>query len=186
MTVQSEKFLVDAKRVAFDLEHRRKIRFNIGKYDLAVDKGRQRYANQSLAKNRAAFIKRKMLMQLPELLEQLEANLIKKDVEVHWAQTDADVLKVIEEIAKKENVKRVVKSKSMTTEEVELNHFLESIDVEPLETDLGEFIVQVAGEKPYHIVTPAMHKSKEDIDKLFHEKFNTPSGSTPEALTAWV
>lgn len=186
MTVQSEKFLIDAQRVAFDLEHRRKIRFNIGKYDVAVDKGKLRYSNQPLAKERAAYIKRQVLNQLPELLEQFENKLIDRGVEVHWAQTDADVLKLIGDIAQKENVKRVVKSKSMTTEEVELNHFLESIDVEPLETDLGEFIVQVAGEKPYHIVTPAMHKSKEDIDKLFHEKFQTPSGSTPEELTAWV
>ncbi|PZX19405.1 L-lactate dehydrogenase complex protein LldF [Breznakibacter xylanolyticus] len=186
MSKQSHQFLNDAQRVAFDLEHRRKIKFNIGKYDLAVEKGRERYSHQPLAKQRAAFLKRRVLNRLPELLEELENNLVRNGAEVHWAQTDADVLKIIGEVARREQVKCVVKSKSMTTEEVELNHFFESMNVEPLETDLGEFIVQVAGEKPYHIVTPAMHKSKEDIDALFHQKFKTPSGSTPQELTAWV
>ena len=68
------------------------------------------------------------------------------------------------------NSKTVVKSKSMTTEEIELNHHLEEIGVESLETDLGEYIVQLAGEKPYHIVTPCMHKSRQDIAELFTEK----------------
>ena len=71
----------------------------------------------------------------------------------------------------------------MTTEEIELNEALEKSEIESLETDLGEYIVQIAGEKPYHIVTPAMHKSKEDIAQLFHEKFNTPEESTPEEIT---
>jgi L-lactate dehydrogenase complex protein LldF len=87
---------------------------------------------------------------------------------------------------KKNNVKLVVKSKSMTTEEIELNEALEKNEIENIETDLGEYIVQIAGEKPYHIVTPAMHKSKEDIALLFNEKFNTPSESTPEELTTFV
>jgi len=74
----------------------------------------------------------------------------------------------------------------MATEEIELNHKLEQHNIESIETDLGEYIVQIAGEKPYHIITPAMHKSKEDIIRLFHEKFNTPETSTPEDLTAFV
>ena len=80
----------------------------------------------------------------------------------------------------------MVKSKSMTTEEIELNEALEKNNIESLETDLGEYIVQIAGEKPYHIVTPAMHKSRDDIAKLFNKKFNTPRESTPEELTSFV
>ena len=94
--------------------------------------------------------------------------------------------KNIKEILNEEESTSVVKSKSMTTEEVELNEHLEENNIEVVETDLGEFIVQVAGEKPYHIVTPAMHKSKEDVAELFCEKFNTPIESTPEELTAFV
>ncbi|MDP4185335.1 MAG: LUD domain-containing protein, partial [Bacteroidota bacterium] len=72
------------------------------------------------------------------------------------------------------------------SEEIEFNHHVEKIGIESVETDLGEFIVQVAGEKPYHIVTPAMHKSRHDIAALFHDKFNTPEGSSPEFLTKYV
>ena len=87
------------------------------------------------------------------------------------------------QIIKENEAKTVVKSKSMTTEEIELNEELEKNKIEVLETDLGEYIVQIAGEKPYHIVTPAMHKSKEDVAELFAEKFGTPKNSTPEYLT---
>jgi L-lactate dehydrogenase complex protein LldF len=182
----SQQFLKDAQRVAFDQTHRNKIKFNIGKYDVAVEKGKTRYLNLELAKKRAAFRKREVLANLPELLEQFEAKALSNGTEVFWANTSDDALLRITELAKEVDAKMVVKSKSMTTEEIELNEHLEHIGVEPLETDLGEFIVQVAGEKPYHIVTPAMHKSKEDIDALFHEKFNTKKGSTPEELTLYV
>ena len=74
----------------------------------------------------------------------------------------------------------------MISEEIELNEFLEKHKREVFETDLGEFIVQLAGEKPYHIVTPAMHKSKEDVAKLFHEKFGLPENSKPEEITLFV
>lgn len=74
----------------------------------------------------------------------------------------------------------------MTTEEIDFNEHIEKIGVETLETDLGEYIVQLAGEKPYHILTPAMHKSRHDIAALFHEKFDTPEGSDPQYLTAYV
>lgn len=181
-----KKFLIDASNIVFDQVHRNKIKFNIGKYDLAVSNGEKRYSNQELAKERAGYIKRDVLNNLPELLEQFESNIIKNGTEVFWAETTKDVLSKIEEIVHNENISSVVKSKSMTTEEIDLNDFLEQINVEPYETDLGEFIVQLEGEKPYHIVTPAMHKSKEDIDALFHRKFNTKEGSTPEELTLFV
>jgi L-lactate dehydrogenase complex protein LldF len=74
----------------------------------------------------------------------------------------------------------------MTTEEVELNETFKKNKIESLETDLGEFIVQQAGQKPYHIVTPAMHMSKGDIAELYHEKFQTPETLTPEELTAYT
>jgi L-lactate dehydrogenase complex protein LldF len=74
----------------------------------------------------------------------------------------------------------------MVTEEISLNEHLEKAGIESLETDLGEYIVQLAGEKPYHIVTPAMHKSKEQVAELFTEKFDLEAGSTPEQVTAFV
>jgi len=103
-----------------------------------------------------------------------------------WAQDSKEAVNEILKIVKKKSAKLIVKSKSMTTEEIDLNPSLEKKKVEVLESDLGEYIVQQAGEKPYHIVTPAMHKSKEDIAELFHEKFDTPIDSTPEELTTFV
>jgi L-lactate dehydrogenase complex protein LldF len=79
-----------------------------------------------------------------------------------------------------------VKQKTMVSEELELNELFEKNRKEVFETDLGEYIVQLAGEKPYHILTPAMHKSKEDVSRLFHEKFNLPPGSEPEQIARFV
>lgn len=172
--------------ISFDLEHRKRIRFNISKYDVAVDKGRSRYSNINLAKDRAAYIKRDVLKNLDTYLLQFEHNITQKGAEVLWASDAKEATDYIKKILKNSNCKLLVKSKSMTTEEIDFNEHAEEIGVESIETDLGEFIVQVAGEKPYHIVTPAMHKSKEDISELFNKLFDTPPNSTPEALTAWV
>jgi L-lactate dehydrogenase complex protein LldF len=87
------------------------------------------------------------------------------------------------QICKLHQTKQVVKSKSMVTEEIHLNDFLEKNNIESVETDLGEYIQQLDGEAPYHIVTPAMHKSKEDVAKLFHEKLGVEPNLTPSELT---
>ena len=172
--------------ISDDLEHRRRIKFNISKYDIAVSKGLTRYANVNLAKNRAAYIKRDVLKKLDSYLIQFEENIKRRGVEVIWALDAQEATEEIKKILLDAECKLLVKSKSMTTEEIDFNEEVEHIGIESVETDLGEFIVQVAGEKPYHIVTPAMHKSKEDIADLFNKVFHTPPNSTPEALTAWV
>src|SRR5207237_5516379 len=86
-------------------------------------------------------------------------------------------------ICQQKNCRSLVKSKSMVTEEIHLNDFLGQHNIESVETDLGEYIQQLDGEPPYHIVTPAMHKSKEDVAKLFAEKLGTDPKLTPEQLT---
>ncbi|HKI90560.1 MAG TPA: LUD domain-containing protein, partial [Draconibacterium sp.] len=106
--------------------------------------------------------------------------------EVIWARNGNEAVTEIKRILKENNAKLLVKSKSMISEEIELNEHVEKAGVESVETDLGEFIVQVAGEKPYHILTPAMHKSKEDVAELFNEKFETPPGASPKELTLFV
>lgn len=180
------KFLKDSEKKAFDLEHRNKINYNISKYDAAVIKGKKQYRDLELARSRAYVIKHKVVNNLEKYLIEFAANFEKKGGKIIWAQDGDEAVKEILDLMKKNNVKLVVKSKSMTTEEIELNEALEKNEIENIETDLGEYIVQVAGEKPYHIVTPAMHKSKEDIAQLFNEKFNTPSESTPEEITNYV
>ena len=180
------KFLKDSEQKAFDLEHRNKINYNISKYDTAVINGKNQYKFLDLAKNRAYVIKHKVINNLEKYLIEFAANFEKKGGKIIWAQDKDEAVKEILDLMKKNNVKLVVKSKSMTTEEIELNEALAKNEIENIETDLGEYIVQIAGEKPYHIVTPAMHKSKEDVALLFNEKFNTPSESTPEELTTFV
>lgn len=186
MSTQSHQFTKDAHKIAFDINHRKKIKFNIGRYDAAVEKGMARYANVEEAKNRAANIKREILQHWSDYLLEFEKNITANGAQVLWAESATEATGFIKKILTKNEAKLLVKSKSMTTEEIDLNHSAESVGCESVETDLGEFIVQVAGERPYHIVTPAMHKSKGDIAKLFNDKFDTPIESTPEELTNYV
>lgn len=178
-------FLKDSE-IAFDRKHRQTIGFNMSKYKQSAQKGKERYRNMELAKQRASYIKAKTIANLADYLGEFEKNAKKNGAEVVWARNGEEAVSEILAILKEENARLLVKSKSMISEEIELNENLEKAGVEPVETDLGEFIVQVAGEKPYHILTPAMHKSKEDVAELFHEKFDTPPHSSPEELTRFV
>lgn len=181
-----KKFTRDAEVKAFDPEHRRKINFNISRYDIAVEKGKKQYKNIEVAKKRAAHIKHKIVNKLDDYLIEFEANFTSRGGKVIWALDANEALKEIIAILRKNEARNIVKSKSMITEELEFNEALQHEGIESLETDLGEYIVQLDGDKPYHIVTPAMHKSKEDIAALFNKKFGTPIESTPEDITAFV
>jgi L-lactate dehydrogenase complex protein LldF len=183
---QAHKFTHDAEAIAFDEKHRNTIKFNISRYDTAVIKGMARYNNVEAAKTQAAAIKRDVLKDWDKYLIQFEEKISARGVQVLWAADAAEATTYIEQILRENDAHLLVKSKSMTTEEIELNETAAKIGCESVETDLGEFIVQLAGEKPYHIVTPAMHKSKGDIAKLFNEKFGTPIDSTPEEMTEYV
>jgi len=186
MSKEKEIFLKKSEEIAFDLKHRATIKFNMSKYDAAADRGMKRYSNLELAKSRASYVKSLAIHHLYDYLIEFEKNVTANGASVIWAEDEVEAIEAIKNILIENNSKTVVKSKSMTTEEIELNHHLEEIGVESLETDLGEYIVQLAGEKPYHIVTPCMHKSRQDIAELFTEKFNTPEGSTPEYLAEFV
>src|SRR5271154_408095 len=179
----AEEFIIASEEKAFDMAHRRIINYNIGKYDSAVDRGLSKIINLENTKRKAHAIKWRVMENLDKFLPEFEANFQKRGGKVIWANDAAEANREILNILKKANAKTVVKSKSMVTEEIELNHFLEKHHIESLETDLGEYIVQLLGQKPYHIVTPAMHLSKEDIAKLFNERFGSPLDATPEELT---
>ncbi len=186
MSQQKTQFLKDTSNIAFDENHRKIIDFNILRYEKAVIKGKKQYLNLELAKDRAARIKRNVVNNLELHLIEFELNFSKNGGQIIWAENAEDAINAIKKISKLHDVKKIVKSKSMITEEIELNKHLENEGIESLETDLGEYIVQIAGEKPYHIVTPAMHKSKEDIALLYHEKFDTPKDFSPEELTLYT
>jgi len=186
MSEASQTFLKKSKLKAFDKDHRKTIKYNIGKYNQAFHRGLEQYADIETARLRAANIKHKTINDLDKYLIEFEQNFINNGGKVIWANDTKEAINEILKILTAREVKNVVKSKSMTTEEIELNVFLEKNNINPIETDLGEYIVQLGGEKPYHIVTPAMHKSKEDVAKLFHEKFDWDENLSPEQMTGKV
>lgn len=183
MAQTAESFIAKSTIKSGDYEHRRKINFNIGKYNAAVPAGKQQFAELMVARERAKNVKWRAIETLDQQLEAFEMQITKRGAKVIWAETAENALAEIGKICKEKNCKTLVKSKSMVTEEIHLNKFLESQGIESVETDLGEYIQQLDGEAPYHIVTPAMHKSKEDVAKLFADKLGTLSNLTPEQLT---
>ena len=183
MTERSSTFVAKSTVKAADLEHRRKINFNISKYNAVVPQGKSQFDDLPLARQRAKNVKWRALETLDYQLEAFEANFTKRGGKVVWAENAEQALKEIHRICKEKNCRTVVKSKSMVTEEIHLNKFFKEKGIESVETDLGEYIQQLDDEPPYHIVTPAMHKSKEDVAKLFYEKLHTAPHLSPEQLT---
>lgn len=183
MTENASTFIAKSTIKSADLEHRQKINYNIGKYNSVVPVGKQQFENTDLARERAKNIKWRALETLDQKLEEFEMNFTRRGGKVIWAQNSQEALDEILKICKEKNCKSIVKSKSMVTEEIHLNSFLAENNIESVETDLGEYIQQLDGEAPYHIVTPAMHKSKEDVAKLFEKKLGTPSKLSPQELT---
>ena len=168
---------------AADLNHRKTINYNIGKYNAVVPVGKRQFADLEFARKKAKNTKWKALETLDIQLEKFEKNLLAKGGKVIWAVDAAQAREAILKICNERNCKSLVKSKSMVTEEIHLNDFLHENGIESVETDLGEYIQQLDNEPPYHIVTPAMHKSKEDVARVFHEHLQTPLDLSPEQLT---
>ena len=176
-------FIESSTDKAADKEHRRKINFNIGRYNAAVPNGKQQFFDVHLAREKAKNIKWKAIETLDRQLEKFETAITKRGAKLIWAETAEQAREEILKICQEKNCRTLVKSKSMVTEEIHINEFLEKHQITSVETDLGEYIQQLDGEPPYHIVTPAMHKSKEDVAKLFAEKLGTDPNLTPEQLT---
>lgn len=183
MTETAASFIAKSTIKAADLEHRRKINFNIGRYNAVVPQGKQQFTDVMLAREQAKNVKWRAIETLDQQLEEFELQITKRGATVIWAETAEDALEEIGKICDAKQCKTVVKSKSMVTEEIHLNHYLEKRGIESIETDLGEYIQQIDGEPPYHIVTPAMHKSKEDVARLFADKLGTAPNLSPEQLT---
>lgn len=128
-------------------------------------------------------IRQHALANLPQLLVQLEEQLTAAGVQVHWAETGDEANDIILRIAQRRGARKVIKGKSMASEEIELNHYLGERGVECLESDMGEYIVQMAGEKPSHIVMPAIHKTRQDIGTLFEQHIpGTPYSDDVDTL----
>ena len=183
MSETAASFIAKSTIKAADLEHRRKINFNISKYNAVVPIGKSQFTDVNITRERAKNIKWEAIEHLDKYLLEFEQKITARGATVIWANDTAEALEAIGKICKERNCKTLVKSKSMVTEEIHLNDYLEAAGIESVETDLGEYIQQLDGEPPYHIVTPAMHKSKEDVAKLFASKLGTKPDLTPEELT---
>ena len=183
MTNHVKDFVKRSLSKGFDAAHRQKINFNIGKYNAKVPEGKKQFVDVELVRERAKNIKWRAIETLDQTLETFEYNFTKNGGTLLWAETADDAAQLILKICADKGCTSVVKSKSMATEEIHLNDVLEKNGIESVETDLGEYIQQLDGEAPYHIVTPAMHKSKEDVALLFHQKLGTAPNLTPQELT---
>jgi L-lactate dehydrogenase complex protein LldF len=183
MTTTLEQFKHDAAEKTADLRHRAVIQKAIATYDAAVARGWLRFADWQNARSHAAAIKWETINHLDRYLEQFERNVLANGGHVFWAETAEDARAHILQLARQHAVEKVVKSKSMTTEEIHLNDALETAGIHTVETDLGEYICQIRGEPPYHIVTPVMHLTKADIARTFQEKLGTPLTDSAEELT---
>jgi len=173
----SGTFVEDKSRSAW---HDKALWFVRSKRDIAVMK----VENWEQLRKQAAHIKTHCLSNLDKYLIEFEENAKKNGVIVHWANDGDEHNKIVGEILQKHKVKKIVKSKSMLTEECELNPFLEKQGIEVIDTDLGERIIQLREEPPSHIVLPAIHIKKEEVSELFNEKWNTEKGNNdPEYLT---
>ena len=156
--------------------------FNQGRYDSV-----SRLEDYEALKGRAREIKEDAIERLPELIAQLEETVEANGGTVYIADDADDANRYIREVCREREAERVVKSKSMTSEEIEINDFLQADGIDVVETDLGEWVLQVADEEPSHIVGPAIHKSREGIARLFNETFDLDDElETAEELTMFA
>jgi L-lactate dehydrogenase complex protein LldF len=184
MNPTAQEFLRRAAEKAGDSGHRRIIDRNMATYHTNIASGKKRFANWEAARSRASEIKWDAINHLDRYLLEFEQRVTERGGHVFWAANAEEARRYIADLATARGVHRVVKSKSMVTEEIHLTPALEKRGIEVFETDLGEYIVQLRNEPPYHIVTPAMHLSRVEIAKLFREKLEGVTSDDPPGLVA--
>lgn len=165
---------VSFKRRAHDAVHDAQLRKNFrGAMDFLMAKRAAQFPDGDEMERLRTFgnaVRARALSKLPELLERLEANLTRNGIRVHWAETVDEANAIVHDIVRTHEAKQVIKGKSMVSEEMEMNHYLEGYGVDCLESDMGEFIVQLGKEKPSHIIMPAIHLNAGQVAALFHDK----------------
>ncbi|MGD1971667.1 MAG: LutB/LldF family L-lactate oxidation iron-sulfur protein [Desulfobacterales bacterium] len=178
-------FQKNASRALNDKQLRKNFKFAMGNFIL---KRKQIFSDERKTEQLRQIgnaIKRRALSQLPQLLEQLEKKCTRNGIQVHWAETTMEANQQVLRIMNAHQATHMVKGKSMVSEEMGLNEFLQKKGIDVVETDLGEFIIQLNDEKPSHIIVPAIHKNKQQIAKIFHQKLpDTPYTENVEELNA--
>ena len=154
--------------------------------DGLMSKRRDAFADWDLETLRelGANIRLRALARLPDLLEQLEANCEANGIRVHWAENGEEACRIIREICESHGARSVIKGKSMVSEEMHLNAHLEAAGIEALESDLGEYLVQLNEQTPSHIIMPAIHLNTDEISEIMHEKTGTERTRDVDYMTA--
>jgi L-lactate dehydrogenase complex protein LldF len=184
MSTPAQEFLRNAAIKSADLEHRRTIRTGIDHYEAAVERSGARFLDWEAARQRMHEIKWEAVNHLDRYLLEFEAGVTERGGHVYWAETAEDARRYVADLAEQRGIRTVVKSKSMVTEEIDLTHTLEKRGVTVYETDLGELIVQLRNEPPYHLMTPAMHLTRAQIAELFAEKYGGVESDDPQHLVS--
>ncbi|HVV00073.1 MAG TPA: LutB/LldF family L-lactate oxidation iron-sulfur protein [Verrucomicrobiae bacterium] len=183
MKAPAADFKDAATRLTRDLRHRGIIQTAVRNYEVARDRTRGAFQDWQSARQMAAEIKWEAVNHLDRHLEEFTAKLEARGARVHWAGTGAQARDIILGIIREKKARSIVKSKAMTSEEIHLNEALEKEGYDVVESDLGEFIVQLRKETPYHIVFPAMHLTRGDISELFSRELGSAPTNNPEELT---
>ncbi len=177
-----DKFLKDSTDKISDLRQRDLFMNNLDKYNPAFEEGRSKFYNLSNSKKKANLVKWKVMENLDRYLVEFEANFIKRGGKVIWANDAEEARQEIGKILEQKAAKSVVKAKSMTTEEIELNEFLQKRGIEAIESELGNYFIRLLDQKPSHFVSPSMHLSLDDIAKTLHEELETPLEVSAEEI----
>ncbi|TLD80232.1 iron-sulfur cluster-binding protein [Helicobacter sp. MIT 05-5293] len=143
---------------------------------------KSRYTDWEGLRELGKEVKQKCLSQLDVLLERFEQNATKNGIKIHWASNGKEANEIIYNLMQEKQITKILKGKSMASEETHLNAFLKQKGLNPIETDLGELIIQLIDEPPVHIVAPAIHKNRYQIGEIFHEKLGAALESEPEKL----
>ncbi len=183
MNVHAQEFKEDARRNTADLGQRDWIQRALAGYYVKRDEFENRFQSWPDARNAAAEIKWEAVNHLDRYLDEFAAKLEARGTKVFWAPDAQAARDYITGVARQHKVRSVIKSKSMTGEEIHLTDALEKEGFEVVESDLGEYIVQLRREPPYHIVFPAMHLTRKQISDLFHDQLGSEPTDNPEDLT---
>lgn len=183
MSSASAQFKRAAAARCAELPERLRLHAALAAYERSRAATTRRYADWESARHAAAAIKWDAIEHLDRYLAEFADKLAANGAIVHWAADAAAARRIIIGLLNTRRAMRLVKSKCMTSEEIQLNDALEGAGFHVVETDLGEFIVQLRGEPPYHFVCPAIHLRREAIGQLFHEKLDGPETSDPAELT---
>ena len=183
MTAFATQFKARARQLTRDLRHRQLVQTALRKYEVVRDRSQFHFQDWQAARQAAAEIKWEAINHLDKYLNQFVEKLEQRGVKVHWASTGQQAREIILQIIRAKKTRSIIKSKAMTSEEIHLNEALEQAGFEVVESDLGEFIVQLRKEAPYHIVFPAMHLTRGDISELFTRELGSAPTENPEDLT---